>query len=151
MRAQAPPATAREVADYFLWKLDEEVGDNLSNLKLQKLLYYAQGFHLAVMRRELFDSPIAAWKYGPVVESVYHDFKQYRAGAIPKPDGFDPESIATDTREILDEVFEVYGQFSALRLMEMTHEEPPWRDTPICAEITQGRMKDYFETLVRNA
>lgn len=148
MKVQAPPATTRQVADYFLWKVDEEVGDNLSNLKLQKLLYYAQGFHLAVMGGPLFDSPIKAWRYGPVVVDLYHTFKSCGAGAIPKPEGFDPECIPKATREILDEVFTVYGQFSALRLMEMTHAEPPWSETPIDAEIPQRDMKAFFETLV---
>jgi len=149
MKLHAPPTTARQVADYFLSKVDEEVGDNLSNLKLQKLLYYAQGFHLAVHGRPLFDDEIAAWRYGPVVPGVYHEFEHHRAGALPPPSAdFDPEAIPADSQEILDEVFTVYGQFSALRLMEMTREEPPWADTPLGRSIPAEVMTSYFKTLV---
>ena len=72
--------TASEVAKWFLAYnrdvLAEEGGEYISNLKLQKLLYYAQGSFLAVTDSPLFDDPIVAWQHGPVVESVYHEYKK---------------------------------------------------------------------------
>jgi uncharacterized phage-associated protein len=144
--------TPRQVADYFLWKVQPEYGDTMSNLKLQKLLYYAQGFHLAIKSGyPLFSEDVLAWTYGPVVRSVYNAFKEYDAGSIPKPADFDPNVIPEDTAEILDDVFNVYGQFSAWRLVEMTHEEPPWRDTELNEVITREAMRDFFTTLVVDA
>ncbi len=65
-----------DVAEYFLSLADEEAGDFLSNLKLQKLVYYAQGFHLALFNRPLFMAAIHAWQHGPVVPELYHAYKK---------------------------------------------------------------------------
>lgn len=139
--------SAQDVADYFLASVDEIHGDNITNLKLQKLLYYAQGFHLAITGRPLFDDPIQAWEYGPVVPSIYRAYRDYRAQAIPRPeDGFDDSRFSKETRDILDEVATVYGQFSAVRLMQLTHAEPPWKGTERNEVISQKAMAEYFKT-----
>jgi uncharacterized phage-associated protein len=67
---------AQDVAEYFLTLVDDEAGDSLSNLKLQKLVYYAQGFHLALTEKPLFDEAIEAWEHGPVVPGLYHKLKR---------------------------------------------------------------------------
>jgi len=144
--------TAQDVADYFLVSVDEPSGDNISNLKLQKLVYYAQGFHLAMNDgRPLFDDPIVAWEHGPVVPSLYRLYKDYGADAIPPPDSFDASKFDRETIELLDEVNRVYGQFSPLKLRDMTREEPPWMLTPPNCEIPQKSMQDYFRTLLIDA
>jgi uncharacterized phage-associated protein len=141
--------SAREVADYFLASVDEDCGDNITNLKLQKLVYYAQGFHLAMNNgKALFDDPIVAWAHGPVVPTLYHGFKSYGANAIPRPQTVDYSKYSDDVRKLLDEVSEVYGQFSASRLRAMTHEEPPWMETPQNDVIPLDLMRNYFETLL---
>ena len=137
-----------DVARYFLAKQDEDAGDTISNLKLQKLVYYAQGCALALLDRPLFKDPIWAWTHGPVVDSLYHEYKRWEAGAIPPPEDMDFTLYSHDEREVLDEVYEVYGQFSAWKLRDMTHSEPPWLETPNDSIIDQGVMKDYFKTLV---
>jgi uncharacterized phage-associated protein len=140
---------ASTVARYFLSLADEEAGDTISNLKLQKLLYYAQGFHLAMTGGPLFGERVEAWTHGPVVPDVYHQYKHKGAAAIERPEVFDPEEIDAQARSILDEVHDVYGQYSAWKLREMTHQESPWIDAykngPGSA-IDQGRMADYFKT-----
>ncbi len=75
--------TAHEIAKYFVSLVDEEAGDSISNLKVQKLLYYAQGGYLAFHDEPLFPEAIKAWAHGPVVPQVYHEYKQYGAGPIP--------------------------------------------------------------------
>jgi uncharacterized phage-associated protein len=140
---------ANDVARYFLCLVDEDSGDLMSNLKLQKLLYYAQGFHLATFGKPLFADKIKAWMHGPVVPDVYHEYKQYGAGAIPRPDDFDPGQFGSELRELLDEVFEVYGQYSATALRNFTHEEPPWRNTETDQEISHDLMRRYFESRLR--
>ncbi len=141
--------TAREIADYFLASVDPDSGDNLSNLKLQKLVYYAQAFHLAINDGEpLFDDTIEAWANGPVVPSLFHEFKAHESGAIPRPESVDLSRFDAETREILDEVWNVYGQFSAWRLRDMTNEEPPWREARPSRPISQESLRNYFRTLV---
>lgn len=142
--------TAKEVAAYFISLVDEENGDFLTNLKIQKLLYYAQGFSLALFRAPLFDEPIVAWNLGPVVVEVYDEFKQYGADRVPLPEDFDIEKYDEDTKELLNEVYEVYGQFSPSALVEMTHNEPPWRRTKIKNEIPLKAMQDYFATQLKS-
>jgi uncharacterized phage-associated protein len=151
MSTLTPAITAHDVADYFLASVDEDTGDNLSNLKLQKLVYYAQGFHLALNDgRPLFDDPIEAWTHGPVVPSLYRRYKHHGSGAIPKPESFDPSKIDPSTREVLDEVATVYGQFSASKLWAMTHEEPPWKNAQIGDVISRESMTEFFRTLLVN-
>lgn len=144
-------ATAHNVAKYFLALSEPEEGDSVSNLKLQKLLYYAQGFHLALCDKPLFAEPIQAWEHGPVVPVVYHEYKENGYLGIPVPLDFNPEEVLTkDERELLDEVWNVYGQFSAWKLRNMTHEEPPWCETPSGATITHEALRSYFKTQVED-
>jgi uncharacterized phage-associated protein len=138
-------ASALDVAKYFLRFSDEESGDLISNLKLQKLIYYAQGFHLALFDRPLFDEPVEAWQHGPVVPDVYHAYKEHGGQGIPPPIESDFSCFTNEQKEVLDEVYAVYGQFSAWKLRNMTHEESPWRDTPSNMVITPERMKAFFD------
>lgn len=136
------------IADYFLAQISEECGDTISNLKLQKLVYYAQGFHLAVTGKPLFREQIKAWEHGPVVPQLWHRFKDYGAGALPKPKKVDFKSLSVDERELLDEVYKVFGQYSAWKLRNMTHAEPTWKDTPRGEVISHKAMREYFKTMV---
>ncbi|MGA8142178.1 MAG: type II toxin-antitoxin system antitoxin SocA domain-containing protein, partial [Desulfobaccales bacterium] len=72
-----------DVAKYFLSLTDEESGELISNLKLQKLVYYAQGFHLVFYDTPLFSERIEAWTYGPVVPDLYHEYKSHGPCSIP--------------------------------------------------------------------
>jgi uncharacterized phage-associated protein len=143
--------TALQVAEYFLTLVDEEAGDSLSNLKLQKLVYYAQGFSLALTGEPLFNERIEAWQHGPVVPSLYRNYKQHGSEPVPVPEGgLKFEIYSEETRELLDEVYSVYGQFSASKLRNMTHQEPPWMEAIGTSSrlISHQTMKDYFSTLV---
>lgn len=137
---------AQTIANFLIWRAnsDEELGENISNLKLQKLLYYAQGFHLAMNGAPLFNEPIVAWQHGPVVRAIYHQYSEFGAGALPTPEGFDPGVVDQDAQEVIEEAYSVYGQYSAWGLRNLTHEEPPWRDTPANGIISHDVMRRYF-------
>jgi len=142
----------QSVAKYFLFKENEQEQESgICNLKLQKLLYYAQGFHLALFNQPLFDSAIEAWRHGPVCPEVYHKYKNHGAHLIPAPTNFEPTSFFTDEQlAFLDEIYEVFGQFSAWKLRNMTHDEPPWKNHESDAsEILPDEMADYFKTRVK--
>jgi uncharacterized phage-associated protein len=140
---------ALEIAKTLTTFVHPEYGDFLSNLKIQKLLYYAQGFNLALNGVPLFEEKIVAWQYGPVVEEVYQELKNYN-GLIPQFDDQDDSYLTEIEIELLKEVYDVYGQFSATKLVEMTHNEMPWKTTAIRAEISHKKLKQHFLTLVQD-
>jgi len=138
--------SCHDVARYFLTKVDKDAGDLVSNLKLQKLVYYAQGLHLALYDEPLFPESIEAWQYGSVVPVLYHAYKEYGAGAIEPPKDIDFSHYDERTRSHLDEIYYFFGQFSAGKLANMTHEEDPWKNTATNGIITHQSMKEYFRT-----
>lgn len=143
--------TCFDVANYLLAQQSEEAGDLISNLKLQKLVYYAQGCHLGIFDVPLFPEPLKAWVHGPVVPELYHAYKQYGSGPIPMPVGMDFSVFTAETRDLLDEVYAVYGQFSAWKLREMTHTEAPWKEAaPFQGTITQESMRTFFKPLTHH-
>ena len=136
--------TAKDVADFFLSSIDSEPdGESISNLKLQKLLYYAQGTALSVLGRALFIEPIFNWRYGPVVPSVYYQYNQHGSSPLPRS-YIEPEKYSQEEIAILSIVRREYGQFSAWKLRDMTHQESPWLSTLNGAEITLDIMKSFF-------
>lgn len=143
---------AAEVAKYFLSKAEEDVGDGITNLKLQKLVFYAQAYHLAMYREPLFRERIEAWEHGPVVPSVYHEYKRFGYGNIPQPTDLDPKAFDTNTSEFLDDVYNVFGQYSAWKLRNMTHEERPWaeayREGERNREISHASMEEFYKQYV---
>ncbi len=138
------------VPEYIIWYFQEH-GEPITNLKLQKLLYYAQGWYLAIYDEPLFDADFQAWVHGPVSLGAYHEFKKFKYGPIT-----DPVSKPTLTKKIishLDEIIEVYGSYSAFELEHLTHQSDPWRiarnnlapDDPSNAVISVDTMKTYFK------
>lgn len=137
----------KEIAKKIIAKTDVEHGDTISNLKLQKMLYYMQGFHLAFFDTPLFDDDIFAWQYGPVVPSVYKEYKRYDAKAISLPEG-NIICLTDDEETVFDNVYAEYGQFSAVALMNMSHAEIPWRTTEISQVINKEKIREYFKTQI---
>lgn len=141
---------ALDVANYILWLDDRYEGsEGITPLKLQKLVYYCQGFHLAMFGEQLFPEKIEAWLHGPVVPDLYHHFKQAGNNIVEAPKSIDDTYFSEKQKDLLDEVLETYGQFSAWRLRNMTHEEAPWKNAYAdgCSnKISESDMKAYFET-----
>jgi uncharacterized phage-associated protein len=147
--AHEPPYPALTIAKWFIaWAEAED--EELSNLKLQKLLYYAQGHYLAERLRPLFTDQIQAWSHGPVVSSVYHEYKGSGRSCIElaDEDPFTWDDVDEDTAGILSVVWNTYGGFSAGRLRNMTHAETPWRSYFRPDEygivIPQAEIEKYF-------
>ncbi len=132
---------ARNRADYECGYTDELI----SNLKLQKLLYYAQGSFLALTGKPVFDEEIYAWEHGPVVPEIYHLFKDNGKNGIDFENGFDFSKFGKEANNILESVYQEFGQFSAWRLRTMTHEETPWKETPKNQVINKSSIEKYFK------
>lgn len=137
---------ALDIANKIIFKTDLEHGDTISNLKLQKMLYYQQGFHLAYFGTPLFDEDIVAWQYGPVVPSVYKEYKSFESNSISTSE--EGISLSDDEEELFNNVYEEYNQFSAVALMKMTHEESPWKTTEINSVISRDKMAAFFKTQI---
>lgn len=151
-----PPYMALTIAKWFIAWADADE-DELSNMKLQKLLYYAQGHHLAEGRGPLFTEGIQAWSHGPVVPPVYRAFRDFEATTIrlAESDSFTWDEVDTATAEFLSRVWNTYGGYSAGRLRAMTHEELPWRanfrDGERGCQIPLSAMTAYFRQLAAAA
>lgn len=116
--------TAIDTAHYLL-AVSSEAGDYLTNLKLQKLLYYAQAWNLALYDQPLFEDCIEAWVHGPVVPSVYREFKEF--GFQPIDREVVAPSLSDQVTKHLDEILRVFGGFSSYQLEVMAHSESPWQ------------------------
>ena len=149
------------VADYFLLQVDALAGDTISNLKLQKLCYYAQAWSLALDDQPLFAERIEAWAHGPAIPPLYGRFKKYGWQAI------DPTDIVTDPvrdlhadhKALLDNVWKRYGPLTGTQLEHLTHREHPWidarGDTPpgerCTAEITHDSMRAFYRRRLKSS
>lgn len=146
---------ALEVAKYFLFLArSKNAGDTLSNLKLQKMLYYAQGYFLALHHKPLFDEKIEAWEHGPVVREVYNAFKKYSSNSIPfsEIDDFTTGFISENKEalDLLPFIFNKYGSLGAWILRDKTHNETPWKNAYslyLNNEISQSSLEEYFTSL----
>jgi uncharacterized phage-associated protein len=145
-----PGSGAIKVAKYLIARSEEVTGERICNLKLQKLLYYAQGFTLAIRDQSLFPSDLEAWNHGPVVCSVRDMFKRGSSPIDPEP-GFDDGGYLPENRELLNALLATYGKLPALRLMGLTHAEPPWLEAYNIGQNTAidiTTMKDFFSRMV---
>ena len=141
-----------DVANYILEISREESEDGeyelISHMKLQKLVYFCQGYSLALYGKPLFPDPIEAWTHGPVCPKLYHILKGY--GSSPITASINPEKIMLNEHEkyLIGMVYDSYGQYSASRLRKITHEEGPWNNTSDTTPIPQEAMLKYFESLI---
>jgi uncharacterized phage-associated protein len=139
------------VANYFL-ELAEKEGKQLTPMQVQKLVYFAHGWHLALTGRPLIEEQVEAWTYGPVIPALYHAFKEFGGGPIEGratelrvdvnpatgrrtilrvvTPTLDNECEVADLeyiKSLVKRVWEVYGEWSAVQLSQMTHEPGgPW-------------------------
>lgn len=141
------------VADYFI-QLANETGSFVSNLKLQKLVYYAQAWHLAINDVPLFEEDFQAWIHGPVIPTLYQKYKTF--GWRPIIEDVNP-ILSEAIQDFLNEVAEEYFACDAYELEQMTHAEVPWNrargdippDAHSNAVIKKEWMKEYYGSRVK--
>ena len=119
---------------------------DISNLKLQKILYYIQGYYLKSHNKVAFDSNIYNWPYGPVVKDVYYEFNIYGSKNIVLNDEFENLNIRLKPmlKDIVLKVLSKCSDMSAFELVNKTHSETPWSNTSLGQEITTDSIYDYF-------
>jgi uncharacterized phage-associated protein len=146
---------ADEIAKYIL-AVAYGNGDVMTNLRLQKLLYYAQAWYVALHEgRRLFSEDIEAWEFGPVVREVYHTYKEYAGMQINDPKDYDTYRtyiglLKPDDRDFMDELLDKFMDYSASSLVNMIHNEALWRkayDPEHKSVITTESMHSYYSKL----
>lgn len=153
--------SALNVSDYLLAFVSEH-GDCLTNLKLQKILYYVQGWHLGLYAKPLFGDKFEAWIRGPVVPTVYHAFKQNGSKPIPTNLDLTSPAVAGVPKEVWDHIAEVwsaYGSWTAYDLERLSHTEEPWQearagltpDEPSSNTLSEETMARFFGEKARGA
>lgn len=143
---------------YHIINYSNEKKYNISNLKLQKLLYLVQAYFLATGPLPCFDDEIEAWDFGPVVPAVYHRFKQFGSGNIPKLlfQNNDGRIIAVNGKDLkiasediskINKVVDRFSKYSADDLVILTHHQDPWinaYERGRSSIITKSSIKEYF-------
>lgn len=150
---------ARYIINYSI-----EIGRPVSNLKLQKLLYFVQAAFIRHYGVPCFEEPIVHWRHGPVVESVYQKYKAYGAENITDKEleyfsfqyNMDTRSFMIEPKKYNESVFEYshliliksiieyYKDLSPWEMVDLTHQEEPWKKTDRNQEITVNMIKQYY-------
>jgi uncharacterized phage-associated protein len=154
---------AETIANVFL-RFAREDGRGISHMKIQKLLYFAQGHAMSLLDAELISENCQAWDYGPVYPNVYRHLKKYGASAVRSEimdeedaERFDPAQ-ATEVRPFLRVVWSRYGELDGLRLSELSHvTNGPWARTRRMSHgywrsvIDKALIREYFTGLSSRA
>ena len=146
---------AEDIAEYFLAQPTSRKSEEITPLKLQKLLYYAQGFTLAILGKSLFTDRIEAWRHGPVCRNVYEKYKKYSYHPLPKfkdMDKLNKIKSSQNVAAILDAVWIYFKDYSGVQLEEMTHQEKPWQDAVtngLNTEMPPYDLLKYFKGFVK--
>jgi uncharacterized phage-associated protein len=122
--------SANSVANVFL-ELSQKENCPLTNMQLQKLVYIAHGFHLALCKEPLIQEEVKAWQWGPVIPPLYNRLKKFGSGSISGVIS-DAPHIPAESKEskLIDQVWESYKQFSGPQLSAITHQNgSPWSIT----------------------
>lgn len=144
---------ALDVANYFVELAGKTSEHDLTNLKLQKLLYYVQGKYLAINHRPFFADNIEAWKYGPVVNDVYHAFKQCGNYPVTAFDvNFTAHELSEESKGFVEKIWDSIGKkYSGNYLVTRTHANgTPWKklynDSNRNIVIPNTELESYFST-----
>lgn len=143
---------AIDIANFFIdlsASMEEEL---MTNLKVNKLVYFAQAWSLVRLGRKLFDEDILAWPYGPVVKSVYDTFKPCGKNNIEHVYGdYTADKFTSEELNLLMDVALQYGQYTATTLVNITHKKgSPWEQVYKAHEnnvISISSIKEYFSAL----
>ncbi|MDM0495266.1 Panacea domain-containing protein [Clostridium perfringens] len=128
---------AAYIVDYSI-----ENGCPVSNLKLQKLLYYVQAYFLVTKSEPCFREDIEHWRHGPVVREVYSQYKMYFDDKITKSNGFN--GLGSYDKKLIDKVIDSYETYGPWDMVRKTHEEEPWVNTNSDDVIDKKEIKKYF-------
>ncbi len=146
-------ATAMDVARFLIrLAVTGDEPDPLTHLRLQKLLYYVQAWHLAAFGKPMFRERIEAWANGPVVAEVWPHFKAHGFTSILPEETELSSDLNRDQQAFIKSIWDKYNLYSAIQLSRMTHNESPWLSARnglpdgvrSSQEITHESMRAFF-------
>ncbi|MFN8370408.1 MAG: DUF4065 domain-containing protein [Bacteriovoracaceae bacterium] len=142
-----PKVSIYAIAEYLI-RVFEKYESAVTNLKLQKLIYYAQGIALGNYSEKLFSEDILAWQHGPVVKEIYDKYKSHKNGPILSDSSMNIDEVLNNERvkKILDETVSIYGVYTPWFLREKTHNEPTWYETAQDEVISDDKMLNFFRS-----
>nr|DAJ74723.1 MAG TPA: hypothetical protein [Caudoviricetes sp.] len=138
-----------DVANTFI-NIGANAPEPITNMKLQKLLYYAQGWYLATTNNELFPEDFEHWTYGPVCAEIYQAFRQYGSNPITVPANIGTIITEGELFDFINAIWNMYGHLNGLELSLQTHKEDPWNSTDKFEIIKKDVMKAFFKTELKN-
>lgn len=141
--------TVKQIAELLVFLTDYEFGSTMTHLKLQKMLYYTQAYHLAKFGVPLFDEEFEAWLHGPVIPEIYDIYKKYGYNLIPQDNDYlkTAPDFSKELTEFFSTIYSIFGKYDGKYLEELTHDEAPWKDTYEYGKnniISKDIMKDYY-------
>lgn len=133
-----------DVANYFVAKYGDHI--RLTNLSLNKLVYFAQVESLRRLGRPLFSDEVEAWEYGPVEPLVYHSFKRFGRYVVTEASG--PfEGCTKEETDVMDSVMDTYGSLTAYDLVTLSHKEGgAWRNRYVQGVDNEITTRDIVES-----
>lgn len=149
---------ARAVANAIIKKGQRE-GRSFDPLQIAKLVYLCHAWMLGLYGRGLVRQNIHAWRYGPVVPKLYHSLKKYRSAPVTELiKGIQTAELDRVERDVLDQVYDTYGDFSGIQLSHITHEDgTPWditwskegRDSVIPDDLIKQHYEELYDEWLR--
>lgn len=139
--------SAVTAAQYIILRCNQ-LGKSISNLKLQKMLYFLQAEFLVSQDRPCFRERIEAWDFGPVVPEVYHRYKVYGSASIPSVVRDDYCPFNETDKSLADDIIDACAKYSASTLVEITHRQSPWISAYhqySGARISDESIKSFFK------
>ena len=139
------PYNALDVAKYIIEQCDIK-GKAISNLKLQKIMYFVQAKFLIETGDPCFNGRIEAWDFGPVVPEVYRKYKIYGSSSIPYIDDGDKVEFENNDKVLIDSVIDECVRYSASALVSITHQHTPWKEAYRTHSrlISNDSIREYF-------
>ena len=117
-----------DITEYII-KYCNEKNRTISNLKLQKLLYFVQAEFLVNKGKPCFSDPIEAWDFGPVVPTVYHKYLVYGSASIPYVEDNNLIIFSKNDKQLMNSVLDEASNYSAAYLTKLTLNQLPWTET----------------------
>lgn len=135
--------TALQLAEYTIRRASAKEKP-ITNLKLQKTLYYVQGYSLRALDEPAFEETVCHWQYGPVVPMVYFAYSTNGANPLSINDTVDLPRLTKAEQSLYDKVIDKCLNLSARELVSKTHQEDPWTKTSDRETISQEEMRRFF-------
>jgi uncharacterized phage-associated protein len=141
--------SALNTANTFI-TFGKEGGKPVTHMQLQKLLYYAQGWHLALVDAPLFNDEFNKWPFGPVCPTVYDKLKEWKGSPITECIASVESTDSEETKKYLKKIWEMYGHYSGIQLMNLSHSESPWINAENYKCISKNSLKSYFTQKIKS-